>query len=356
MIITSVYIVEPTDHGWIIERLMRDLAEEFIAKGVATRIGPHDGYDGEQVILNSRYLNPFADGRATINALFITHVDDGIKESFVRMAFDKYQSFVCLSPHDGNFIAALKGDSCGVLGLDLPPRNLTVRPTRLALFSARYEDGRKNERWLLDYFDSRPRAVRDNFTLCFMGWGWESFCAELGALEMNYEIYRYSRFLPGEYDLYRQTLAGMDRLIYLGFDGGAMSVYDAISAGISVIAPDASFHRGLGEAVDLFADREGFFRILDGLASVVQQRKDALAARSIQNYTVKLLQHWGELVVGDAAPEPPGPVDASVVEEFRANYGRIGRERLRSAAIRFLQNWRARLSRRGYASTAPKRH
>jgi hypothetical protein len=344
--ITSVYIVEPTDHSWIIERLMRDLASEFLARGIPTRIGQQEGYAGEQVIFNSRYLNPFSDDRAEINALFVTHVDDRIKEGFLRSAFDKYQSFVCLSPHEGDFIAALKGARRGVVGLDLPPRHLSVRPMRIALFSARYEDGRKNERWLLEYFNARSSEVRDNFVLCFMGWGWEGFCAELGALEMNYEIYRYSRFMPGEYDLYRQVLNGADRLIYLGYDGGAMSVYDAMSAGVGVIAPDMSFHRGLGRAADLFADREGFFRIMDDLAAVVQGRKDLLAARAAPIYAAHLLRHWEGLLPGAPDAELDGPVDLDVVQEFRAHYGRLGWERLRSAAIRYIQNWRNRLSPR----------
>lgn len=340
--IQTVFIVEPDDQGWIIERLMRELATELAARGVTTRIGPGADYRGEEVIFNSRFLIAMNDARARVNSLFITHVDDKYKELDLRSAFAKYNSFVCLSPEDADYVAALKGSRAGVVGIELPPRDLRVRPIRLSLFSARYEDGRKNEQWIIDYFQDKSPEERGAFVFSFLGWGWESFCAALGKLEMNYEIYRYSRFLPGEYELYKEIIPRSDALIYLGFDGGAMSVYDALSAGVHVIASDTSYHRGLGRGVSLFANREQFFAILDDLQRARAARVEALRARSVASYTDRLIAHWNSLVGGAAGatatdPQLPGERENETLANYRAKYKRLGFSRLRSSLIRWVQ-------------------
>ncbi len=341
-VISSVFIVEPADQGWIIERLMRDVAAELKARDITTRIGPSGDYGGEDVIFNSRFLTAFFDARAKVNSLFITHVDDKIKELQLKAGFRSFNSFVCMSAHEADFVAALGGSRAGVVGIDLPARDLNVRPTRLAMFSAFYEDGRKNESWIADYFRDTPASCKQNFVFCFMGWGWEAFCASLGRLEMNYEVYRYSRFTPGEYDLYKQVLSTMDCLVYLGFDGGAMSVYDGINAGIDVIAPNISYNRNLGDGVTLFDDKAGFFRELDRLGALVEERRETLRRRSVKAYTDALLAHWASLAGGDepAPPENPPPLgvpEAAALDLFRTHYKPLGPSRLRSALIRAVQ-------------------
>jgi hypothetical protein len=342
--IHSVYIVEPIDQGWIIERLMRDIAAELSNRGILTRIGASDKYSGEDVIFNSRFLVPLSDARAKVNSLFITHVDDKIKEMQLKVSLKGFNSFVCMSPQDADFLAALNGSRSGVTGIELATRDLKVRPMRLAMFSACYEDGRKNEQWITDYFQDKPAAYKQNFVFCFMGWGWEKFCATLGELEMNYEVYRYSRFMPGEYDHYKEVLATMDTLIYLGFDGGAMSVYDGISAGIEVIASNISYHRDLGDSVMLFDDRSGFFRELCRLHARATARKEALQRRSIVAYTDHLVAHWesllrGHPLTGDlVAPNPLGPIEKQTLELFRGHYKKLSLTRIRSAIIRIWQS------------------
>jgi len=345
MQIRSVYIVEPIDQGWIIERLMRDIASELTGRGIPTRIGTSNQYQGEEVIFNSRYLTALSDARAKVNSLFITHVDDRTKELQLCSSFKKFNSLVCLSPQDADFVAALNGSRAGVAGIDLPTRELKVRPMRLAMFSARYEDGRKNEQWIADYFRDKPATYRANFVFCFMGWGWETFCATLGEMEMNYEIYRYSRFTPGEYERYKEVLATMDTLIYLGFDGGAMSVYDAISAGLHVIAPDISYHRDLGDAVSLFQDQAGFYLEMDRLNEKTRGRKESLQRRSIGAYTDQLVAHWNTLIQGDITVEHlPEQQLASAAElvalnRARDRYKRLDFVRVRSAFIRLIQSF-----------------
>lgn len=342
-LISSVYIVEAVDQGWIIERLMRDIAVELNARGISTVLGPIEGYGGQDVVFNSRYLVPFHDKRAKVNSLFITHIDDKIKEMQLKFSFNTYNSFVCLSSQDADFVAALNGGRKGVVGIDLPTRDLKVRPIRLAMFSAYYEDGRKNESWIIEYFRDKSSDFKQNFIICFMGSDWEKFSSILGELDLNYEIYRYSRILPGEYDFYKEKLALMDVLIYPGFDGGAMSVYDGITAGVDIIASNISYHRGLGDSVKLFDDQEGFFLELDSLHAKNAGRKCILQQRSVDAYTSHLVSHWNSLLLGEPTanngdPQAPlGPTEKKTLQMFRSHYKSLSLGRIRSFLIRLIQ-------------------
>ena len=334
--ISSVYIVEPDNQGWIIERLMRDLAQELSERGVATRIGPASSYAEEDVIYNSRYLTPFYDSRARVNSMFVTHIDDRIREAELRRSFGRFNSYVCISPHDAEFVSGIRGDGAGVIGIELPPRDESVRPIKLALFTARYEDKRKNEDWLIEYFRNKTPDARQRFILCFLGSDWERFCDRLAQIDMSFEVFRYSRELPNEYARYREVLAGCDVMLYLGFDGGAMSVYDAISVGVDVVAANASFHRGFGDGVRLFDTQADFFAELDRLCGQHESRQLALVNRTIRQYTGRLLDHWNACA-GVTQPTEYVLPNKQVVEEFRQRYHKIGYSRLRSAAIRLLQ-------------------
>ncbi len=341
--LTSVYIVEPDNQGWIIERLMRDLAGELASRGMTVRIGPGSGYRQEEVIFNSRFLSALSEERARVNSLFITHVDDRSKELDLKASFARFNSFVCLSPHDAEYVSALKGDDRGVVGIELPVREVSAPPIRIALFSARYDDGRKNERWLIDFFRNKSAADRGAVTLCFLGWGWESFCEELGELEMSYEIHRYSRYTPGEYEMYKTTLAGCDVLVYPGFDGGAMSVYDGLNAGIEVLASNISYHRGLGDFVALFDDEAGFHRELGRLLERRAARIELLRSRTVSTYATRLLAHWnvqagaGAQPADSSAPRISAERARQTLEQFREHYKPMSVSRVRSALIRWWQ-------------------
>lgn len=346
--IQSVYVVEPVDNNWIIGRLLRDVASALRARGIAVRIGPSADYEGQEVIFNSRFLVAFSDPRALINSLFITHIDDKIKELQFKASAGAFNSFVCMSPQDAEYVAALVGREQWVVGINLPPREVSVRPIRLALFSARYEDGRKNEHWIREYFEDRPAAHRQAFVFCFIGWGWERFCASLAKLDMNFEILRYSRSTAGEYETCKSMLTTMDALIYLGFDGGAMSVYDGLNAGIPVFATNISYHRGLGDSVTLFDDRAGFFRELDQLYLQRVGRIASLDERNVNSYSSHLLAHWNQLLVDDLAnfvgdaKLPVYSSRAQTLSMYRANYKRVGWSRIRSTLIRFAQTFFSR--------------
>jgi hypothetical protein len=326
---------------------MADIARELRKRDVPVRVGSGDNYDGETIVFNSRYLTPMAAGEAIVNSVFVTHVDDCIREAELRAAFKTFNSFVCMSPQEADFVAGLRGARSGVVGIELPVRNSAVRPLRISMFSAFYEDGRKNENWIVEYLQSKSASDRQELIFCFLGQGWERFCARLASLEANYEIVRYSRNTPGEYELYRRMLVTADLAIYVGFDGGAMSVYDAVSEGVNVVAPNISYHRGLGGTVRLFENKAGFFAILDEMVAKQRERRSDLNDRSIETYVDRLLAHWADLASalsaatsnGTAVTDAPplGPVEEDALRRYRGYYKRLSVTRVRSALIRYAQ-------------------
>lgn len=345
----SVYIVEQYDQGWIIERLMRDIAEQLEKQGVNVAIGKIEGYSGEQVLLNSRYQLPFFDKRSKINSLFLTHIDDSIKELEVKNIAKKFDSILCLSPQDARYLSALIGNDnkTSLIGIELPTRNDKVKPLNIAIFSARYKDGRKNEFWLVEHFKNKSTEYKNGFVIVLMGWGWEDFAKDLNDLDVNYNIIRYSRSMPGEYHAYKELLSAMDVMIYMGFDGGTMSVYDGIAAGVDVVVPNFSFHKELGSCVQTFDTQQEFYTILDSYYKKYSDRLIALQSRSIKVYVEKLMSHYNDLLSGckqisisDLSVNKNiqiADLDPNVLETFRSHYQRLSYERLRSYFIRKIQ-------------------
>ena len=74
----------------------------------------------------------------------------------------------------------------------------------------------------------------------------------------------------------------------MGYDGGSMSIYDALSYNIKIIAPEDSYHVGINSPY-LFQNKSHFFEILDSI--VLQQINNCkiLEDRSIKNYCENLV-------------------------------------------------------------------
>jgi hypothetical protein len=339
-IIKSVYIVEPSNQGWIIEKLMQHIIAELTARGISVEVGHPTNYSSQDVIFNSRFLVPTFNDKAKVNSLFVTHVDDRIKELELKVLLSKFNSFVCLSPEDAHFLSNLKGNSRGIVGINLPSLNLDVDPIKIAIFSNRYEDGRKNESWILDYCASCSDEFKRSFIFCFIGDNWASFCEALSKIDINYEIYRYSRAMPNEYEQCKKNLQSMDLLIYPGFDGGAMSIYDGIAAGLDILVSNISYHQHLSDEAILFNNKSEFFNELNKSISKVIARRDLLASRNISSYVEKLLHHWDSIAEGTNSHEDAlYDADNKTLNKYRKNYKKITLSRIRSAMIRLIQTY-----------------
>jgi hypothetical protein len=351
--VNRVFISEPIHVGWIIEKLMRDIAAALNNRGIETRVGHPREYTGQEIVFHSRYLYASPFEQADVNSLFITHIDDRLKEMELRSRIGGFNSFVCTSEAEAQMVKALGCPAGQVVGLALPHRGGVVRRQRVAYFSERYEDGRKNEDWLIEYFQSRDERVRRSMILCLIGYNWETFCTRLAALGLSFELYRYDRALPGEYEAQKKLLEGMDHLIYPGFDGGAMCVYDGVVAGTELLISDNGYHRDLGTGATLFRDRQHFFEGLDRIAARTLDAEQVMSDRSIGPYVDRLLAHWAHCCDGDArgsgASGTRDPAETKTQQDelrfYRAHYKPASPRRLASTLYRQLTYWSQRLRR-----------
>lgn len=357
--VRRVFISEPLQLGWIIEKLMRDLANELERRGLEVTVGPPRAYSGQEVVLHSRYLYADEFAAARVNSLFITHVDDRLKELELKSRMRFFNSFVCLSQAEAEVIVSLGCPREHVVGIPLPHRGGATRRPRVAYFSARYDDGRKNEEWLIEYFENRPQEVRNSMIICLLGYNWESFCARLASLGLSFELYRYDRRLPGEYERLKYVLEDMDYLIYPGFDGGAMCIYDGIVAGLALVISDVSYHRDLGTDAKLFRSKAEFFEHLDQIAMATLARDKVMSERTIGSYADRLVAHWNSLLSGPGSDQSQRPGTWAVAAEapteelqfYRSHYKPANARRLLSALYRQLLFWTRRLTR---ARTTPR--
>jgi hypothetical protein len=258
----------------------------------------------------------------------MTHIDDVYKEQEMLSIAKKADSIVCMSEHNAEIMWSLGGSPRKIIGNNLPHRGGTVRRPRVGIFSARYSDGRKNEGWLINYFKKIPVSHRHKIIICLIGYDWESFGEELARLGVSFEIYRYDRSLPGEYELQKDIVAKLDKLLYLGFDGGSMSVYDGMHANVEMIVSDQCYHRNLSKGMRLFSNEDEFVDLLDDVIFEVAAREEAMEARSIVAYTTKLLMHWNGLVYPETSkvilenPQIESEEYVNQLKVFRNNYRR----------------------------------
>ena len=353
--IASVYIAQAIDVGWIIEKLMSDIAIKLRERSINVKIGAVEDYCGQDVVFHSRYLYAQPIESARLNSVFVTHIDDKLKELEIKNEFSSFDSFVCMSPMDANLLRGLGCSERACTGINLPHRGMQIRPKKIAVFSEMYRDGRKNEAWILDYFEKLTPEARRAVVICLIGYNWESFCMHLAKLGVSYELYRYDRSMPDEYNLQKQILSGMDYLLYPAFDGGAMCVYDAISAGVGLIISDVGYHKNLISGAKLFSDKKEFFLRMDEVLFDYHERSHVIDDRSIDRYVDQLLMHWQQLLTGHSFKEETslqGNVDKfenqDAVEFYRKNYKNLTIRRMLSSVYRFL-------SRKLSTSNRPKK-
>jgi hypothetical protein len=299
---SSVYILDSLGSGWIIEKLMRDISDNLRGRNVTVNFGDGSDYSGEDIIFHSRYLYIKSFKASKINSVFVTHVDDVFKIQEISHDFNKVDSFVCMSSEDADKLKSIGCPPKKVVGIDLPHRGGFIKRPKLALFSDRYSDGRKNELWIIEYLNTKTIEERDSFIFCFLGHNWELFGKQLSKLKVSYEIYSYTRSMPGEYDMLKNILSSMNSLFYIGQDGGAMSAYDGFFQGIPMTLSNDGYHKGIPGDINFINCKEDFFNYLDKILQEIKSKETFLTQRSVDVYVDKLINHWNNLIFRSDIP------------------------------------------------------
>ena len=310
----TVFISTSFDSGWIMEKIAAQLQENLNRLGVPSALGLEKDYQGEPIVFQTKFLYAKPFPRALVNSVFVTHIDDRLKEIEVAGLKAMANSFVCMSPEDAAFLTGLGFPPESVLGLDLPFFDRNLEPVKLCIFSKRYSDGRKNEAWLLDWAAQNP-ASRDGIYFSFVGSGWLPVAEKLENLGWSVEVVSLSSHLSSEYEIQLRALRSADACLYMGFDGGALGSYDAFKAGVPLFISKTSYHHAIPGVKGLFENQAQFHAILSRLAEEWRGRREFADHRSMAEYTRQLLRHWAGLALrkDPAASLYPAEVYTSAV-------------------------------------------
>lgn len=326
-------------NDWIMGIISDDIKREANRLGIECRSGMADDYQGEEICYHLDYHLAQPIKSAKHNSVFYTHLNDAIQENNLISIKGKFDSYICMSPEDAQYLIDLGFDKSKVFGKILPVRNTYIRPVSIGIFSACYIDGRKNEAWLLEFCRNRPASQFINFV--FVGPGWGKVCSELESISCSFEWHNVSRKMPFEYEFQQHKLANLNYYIYMGMDGGAMGTYDAYAHDVPLCVTYDGFHKEIPDIDYKFDNKETFFTCLEEIVSKHERRLSFFKDNSPKNYVSWLIKVWnGEQITVIKAKDTECISYNSVLEKKRNQYYSINFLRL----LRGFKIWNRRRS------------
>ena len=331
----SIFINMHTGVDWILRFLAEDIQKSAKVLGVECNIGDFEDYNGEDIYFDFLYNSAVPMNGAKHNSVFFTHVNLSINEKYILQPLkDKFDSFICMSPEDAEFLIELGFDENKVFGRSLPIRNSYIKPLMIGIFSSCYADGVKNENWLIDYCQVNENAQLANFV--FIGRDWGRVVEELNKCGCSSSWYNITRKLPFEYQYQQNMLSQLDFYIYMGMDGGAMGTYDAYAQGVPLCVTFDGFHKSIPNLDYSFDNKKGFFQQLDIILSKQKNRLEFFNNNSSDKYIEWLLGVWdGSVDMKFEAKDKICLTFNNVVEKKRSQYYKLKY----STLVKFLKRY-----------------
>jgi glycosyltransferase involved in cell wall biosynthesis len=179
-----------------------------------------------------------------VNVVVVTHIDFYWKILNCIQLYRKGVGFICLSKQTEN---TLKRFMPRAQIFTVTPRSLHFGPIPIpkkitfGLFFRLYDDNRKNQ----SAIETLVNMVVEHSSMAHIlifGAGFENI---LGGKPTD--AITYVPILAGNFDVesYRSYLRMCDYVVYFGRDEGAISVLDAATLGIPVLATDQGYHRDI---------------------------------------------------------------------------------------------------------------
>jgi hypothetical protein len=235
--------IKVREGGWIIEAIARQWQNELSRNGHEVKIDFQDADRASQIHIHfiADEARP-VDGR--LNIVFVTHLDFYWKILNCIQLHKKGVSFICMSKQTERVlrkfmpraqIFAITPQSLH-FGLIPTPKKITF-----GLFFRLYDDNRKNrdaiELLVNTVIENSPKA-----SLLIYGAGFEGILRGKSGNSIT-----YFPILPGQFDVdsYRSYLRMCDYVVSFGRDEGAISILDAATLGIPVLATNQGYHRDL---------------------------------------------------------------------------------------------------------------
>lgn len=325
-------------HGgvdWILNFLATDIRNALNDFGIDCNIGSFEDYNGEEVYFDFFYNSAVPMKGAKHNSVFFTHINLSINEKYILTPLkDKFDSFICMSPEDAEFLIELGFNENKVFGRTLPIRNNYIKPVTIGIFSSCYFDGVKNEQWLIDYCSTHEFAKLANFI--FIGRDWGRVVKALNEYNCSSTWYNITRSLPYEYQYQQNLLSQFDYYIYMGMDGGAMGTYDAYAQGVPLCVTFDGFHKSIPHLEYSFDNKEGFYKQLDYILVQQKERLDFFKNNSSDKYVKWLFDVWSGKHKMAITPRDKQCLSfESVSEKKRSQYYQLRY----STLVKFIKRW-----------------
>lgn len=223
----------------ILSKIARKMSDELTKLGheVSITYAPDNHSDVQHHINNL----PYRQGNG-INTLMVTHFLDGQYDRLriLKKGLETADMGICFSK---DMIKRLEREGINKKKLTyiLPAHDgQKRRPLVIAILTKCYDDGRKRE-WMVT--ELAKTLDKEKFAFRIMGHGWRSIVE--GLIKDGWNNIEY--FEDFDYNIHKMILDSSDYLLYTGNeDEGAMSVLDAVNAGLRVIAPLQGFHIDIG--------------------------------------------------------------------------------------------------------------
>lgn len=324
--------------SWIMGKISSDIQREASALGYECNRGTFDDYRGEEICYHLAYHIAVPIPSAKHNSVFYTHLNDRLQEKNLVSLKDKFDSFICMSPEDAQYLIELGFDPKKVYGKTLPVRNTYIRPISIGIFSACYWDGRKNEQWLINFCKNNEDAKLVNFV--FVGEGWGKVVEQLSEIGCSFEWHNVSRSLPFEYQFQQNKLSSLNYYIYMGMDGGAMGTYDAYAQDVPLCVTYDGFHKGIPDLDFSFDDEKTFGDQMSKVVAKHARRINFFNDNNPTEYVKWLIDVWN-----GKEPEPISKKDMecisfnTVVEKKRVQYYKLNYDRVKSHIIKQVRKY-----------------
>jgi glycosyltransferase involved in cell wall biosynthesis len=229
------------EQGWIISALANQWFELFKKKYANYSIELVFGNPvlGADIYIHFIYLNakPVYGAR---NIVYVTHVDYSVKGLFLaKLAMDGVE-FISMSHQTKELIQRFVH---GAIVHCITPRSIQFANSHLPLFKKItfglffriYPDKRKNNDLIVSFL----KIVQENIAFCNLVIYGNGFTPLLDGCNRENIFYDDSEFSS---DSYRSYLTRCDYVIYFGTDEGAISILDASTLGIPVLATKQGYH------------------------------------------------------------------------------------------------------------------
>ncbi len=317
----KIFIAEYNyDKSWIIGKLADDTVRYLTQMGYSCRVGQLEDYKEEEIVyhLNYHLAKPILGAKH--NSVFYTHSVNLNYEIDLERTKGMFDSYICMSPEDAQFLIELGFNPAKVYGRTLPIRNAYVKPLTVGIFSACYNYYTvKNEDWIVEYCRQNPNAKYIDWV--FVGTGWDKITPDLEKMDCSFEWHNISRKMPYEYRFQQEKLNSLNFYIYMGMDGGAMGTYDAYAMDIPLCVTFDGFHKSIPDIDYTFDDKQSFFNQIDKILDKHLRRIGFFNTHTPENYAKWILSVWQ-----GSSPEPLYDEDkrclsfTSVAEKKRSQY------------------------------------